>query len=96
MTINTTKTTEEILNALEWEQVGTSEDTLTRILTDSAILHAEPLDYPLTDGIFLYIVDQNGKARIIEISIDDNFIDDPNNFSGIPLVIRLSSPLDPV
>ena len=93
MKIDTTKATESIIDSLKWEIIGTSEDTLSRVLADAAIIHAEPLDYPLTDGVFLYFVDAAGKPRILEISVSNGLIDDPDTFSGIPLSIRLSEPL---
>lgn len=78
---------------LTWTQLGTSEDTLSRVLEDSGIYSAEPVDYPLTDGLLLYISDRNGKPRALEISIADGFLDDPEGFNGVPLVVRLSSPI---
>ena len=89
-TNNTTNTTEENLT---WTDIGTSEDTLSRVLDDAVILQAEPIDYPVTDGLLFYITDYTGKARILEISIADGFLDDPDHFNGIPLEVRLSSPI---
>ena len=80
-------------DSLTWTQLGTSEDTLSRVLEDAGIYYAEPVDYPLTDGLTLYISDRNGKPRILEITIADGFLDDPNGFNGIPLEVRLSSPI---
>ena len=93
MTTNKPKAAETTLESLTWTEIGTSEDTLSRVLEDSGIYSAEPVDYPLTDGLLLYISDRNGKPRILEISIADGFIDDPESFNGVPLVVRLSSPI---
>lgn len=91
--INTTELTESVLESLTWTQLGTSEDTLSRALEDAGIYSAEPVDYPLTDGLMLYISDRNGKPRILEITIADGFLDDPDSFNGVPLEVRLSSPI---
>lgn len=87
------KTENNAAEALTWADIGTSEDTLSRVLDDAVILQAEPIDYPLTDGILFYITDYTGKARILEISIADGFLDDPDHFNGIPLNVKLSSPI---
>ena len=80
---------------LTFVTLGTSEDTLSRVLADCGILYAEPLEYPLTDGVWIYIVDRNGKPRVLEISVTDDLIFDPESFNGVPLVIRLSDPITP-
>ena len=88
--INTTTTPD--YEALEWVQIGTSEDTLNNVLTDCGIVFCEPQSFPLTDGITFYIVDLDGKPRLLDISIAEGLIFDPD-FNGVPLVIRLSSPI---
>ena len=88
--LNTTTTPD--YEALEWVQIGTSEDTLNNVLTDCGILYAEPQSYPLTDGIVFYIIDRDGKPRLLEISIAEGLIFDPE-FNDIPLIVRLSSPI---
>ena len=80
-------------DSLTWTQLGTSEDTLSRVLEDAGIYGVEPISYPITDGLMIYISDRNGKPRILEITIADGFLDDPNGFNGIPLEVRLSSVL---
>ena len=92
-TIGTTTTAEREELNLTWTQIGTSEDTLSDVLSDCGILHAEPQSYPLTDGITLYIIDRNGKPRLLDISIAEGLIFDPE-FNDIPLVVRLSSPIE--
>ncbi len=76
-----------------WTKLGTSEDTLSRVLAGCSIESAEPISYPITDGLSLYIVDRDGKRRILEISVTEGLIDDPDDFDDIPLSIRISSPL---
>lgn len=93
MTTNKPKAANTAFESLTWTEIGTSEDTLSRVLEDSGIYSAEPVDYPLTDGLLLYISDRNGKVRILEISIADEFLDNPTRFNGIPLEVRLSSPI---
>ena len=86
-------TINKILDSLTWEKIGSSEDTLSKILTDAGIIHAEPIDYPLTDGIWLHLLDREGKYRILDISVDERLIYTPDTFNSIPLVVSVSSPI---
>jgi hypothetical protein len=80
-------------DCLEWTPVGTSEDTLSRVLTDSKVLHAEPLSYPLTDGVQLVIEDRTGVKRLLQIEIAEGLIFDAEHFNAVPLIVKLSSPI---
>ena len=79
--------------SLTWSPVGTSEDSLTRLLSDSTVLHAEPLNYPVTDGVQLVIEDRTGKKRLLQIEVAEGLVFDAGSFNGVPLTVKLSSPI---
>ena len=78
---------------LDWTTVGTSEDTLSRLLTDAKVLHVEPLSYPLTDGLQFVIEDRTGTKRLLQIEVAEGLIFDAEHFNGVPLIVKLSSPI---
>lgn len=78
---------------LTWSPVGTSEDTLSRVLADATVLHAEPLNYPVTDGVQLVIEDRTGKKRLLQIEVAEGLVFDAEHFNGVPLTIKMSSPI---
>ena len=80
-------------DSLTWTTVGTSQDTLSRLLTDVKILHVEPLSYPLTDGLTFCITDRTGKNRLLQIEVTEELMFNPEQFNGIPLTVMLSSPI---
>ncbi len=79
--------------SLTWSLVGTSEDTLSRVLADSKVLHVEPLNYPLTDGVQLVIEDRTGKKRLLQIEVAEGLVFDAEHFNGVPLTVKMSSPI---
>ena len=81
------------IECLEWTTIGTSEDTLSRVLADSKVLHVEPLSFPLTDGLQLVIEDRTGKKRLLQIEVAEGLVFDAGTFNGVPLTIKLSSPI---
>ena len=84
------KEAEKNVDSLEWKELDTSEKSLSEVLSDSAILHAEPIDYPATDGISFYIIDRNEKPRILEICVADSYLYGFDS-NDLPITVRLSS-----
>lgn len=73
-------------NNLIWEDVdGRSLDSL---LQDLQIMGAEPIDYPLTDGVVIYAKDtRTDKLIIIDIGVDLF----PPDESANPFYIKIST-----
>lgn len=72
-----TKTANRIINVwdndveLKYSQVDGEE--LASVVSGMKILHTEPIDYPLTDGVIIYLQD---KDRLVALQIDwDPYID---------------------
>ena len=60
---------EKVYDYLSWEDVdGLKLDTIIEGMT---VIGSEPIDYPLTDGIDLYLKDKNGDIYALEIGYDD-------------------------
>ena len=53
---------------LEWEPVMAK--TLARAIEGSTVTGIEPIDYPLTDGLIVYLTDRNGRQLVLEIGAD--------------------------
>lgn len=72
-------------NNLIWEDVdGQSLDSL---LQDLQIMGAEPIDYPLTDGVVIYAKDtRTDKLIIIDIGVDPFSPDESAN----PFYIKIA------
>ena len=72
-------------NNLIWEDVdGQSLDSL---LQDLQIMGAEPIDYPLTDGVVIYAKDtRTDKLIIIDIGVDPF----PPDESANPFYIKIA------
>ena len=53
---------------LEWEPIMAK--TLARAIEGSTITGIEPIDYPLTDGLIVYLTDRSGRQLALEIGAD--------------------------
>lgn len=53
---------------LEWEPVMAK--TLARAIEGSTVTGVEPIDYPLTDGLIVYLTDRSGRQLVLEIGAD--------------------------
>lgn len=74
----------------ESERINSDKESLTDVLSGCVIDFAEPIDYPLTDGVVLHFADRDGKRRQLEIVIADGFEENPKKYEGTPLQILLS------
>ena len=59
---------DEVFNSLCWEAVDGLE--LDGVISGLTVIGAEPIDYPLTDGITLYAKDSTGKLLVFDIGVD--------------------------
>lgn len=65
---------EKVYENLSWEDVdGLKLDTIIEGMT---VIGSEAIDYPLTDGIDLYLKDKNGDIYALEIGYYDDFVRD--------------------
>ena len=64
-------------NRLSWEQVDGLE--VDRIITGLEVVGAEPTDYPLTDGLTIYLRDKAGKILALDIGADIYTVDPEEN-----------------
>ena len=87
------ETINAVIDSLEWQTLGTSEDTLSKVLSDCGVIHCEPCNFPLTDGLYIYVLDRDGKTRIVDVSVSEGMLFDPE-FNGVPLTVKLSSPIE--
>ncbi len=65
--------TDDKFNSLEWEQIDAAENKLDAVLKDCRILGAEPINYPVTDGIIIYMESKSGDRLALEIGNDTDF-----------------------
>ena len=62
-------------NRLSWEQVdGQKVDSL---ITGLKVVGAEPINYPITDGLIIYLKDTEGNITVLDIGTD-LYTEDPN------------------
>lgn len=62
-------------NRLSWEQVdGLAVDSL---ITGLEVVGAEPTDYPVTDGLTIYLKDAQGNITALDIGADI-YTEDPD------------------
>lgn len=52
----------------EWEPIGAK--ALARAIEGGTITGAEPIDYPLTDGLIIYLTDRSGRQLALDIGAD--------------------------
>ncbi len=76
------------------ERISSDKESLTEVLSGCSIDFAEPIDYPLTDGVVLHFADHDGKRRQLQIVIADGYEANPNEYDGTPLQVLLSPPLE--
>lgn len=60
--------TDETFNNLKWRLIDGRK--LESKIAGLTIVGAEPTDYPLTDGITLYLKDKAGKLTALDIGAD--------------------------
>lgn len=66
---------DDVYNSLKWSEVDGKE--LDKIIEGATIVGAEPTDYPLTDGITIYI--KNRAGELIALDIGADFIKSPRS-----------------
>jgi len=60
--------TDEVFNNLEWETLDGM--TVDALIAGAEIVGAEPTDYPLTDGLTIYIKSKSGELCALDIGYD--------------------------
>lgn len=55
-------------NNLKWEKVDGLE--VDRLITGLEVVGAEPTDYPITDGLIIYLKDPEGNIIALDIGAD--------------------------
>lgn len=55
-----------------WPRRDADGKIFAEALTGCVIVGAEPIDYPITDGILLYLIDQYGEPFAVEIGTNLN------------------------
>lgn len=65
---------------LIWKDIDGEE--LNGIVKDCILKKAEPIDYPLTDGVILHLLDTSGKLIVVETGSDWLYLEnvDDNDF----------------
>ena len=66
---------DDVYNSLKWSEVDGK--ALDKIIEGATIVGAEPTDYPLTDGITIYI--KNRAGELIALDIGADFIKSPRS-----------------
>lgn len=65
---------DEVYNNLRWEDVDGSK--LDKLIEGMTVIGSEPIDYPLTDGIDIYLRGKDGFIYALEIGYYDDFVRD--------------------
>ena len=60
--------TDEIFNNLEWETLDGM--TIDALIAGAEIVGAEPVDYPMTDGLVIYMKTKSGELWTLNIGYD--------------------------
>lgn len=74
-----------ITDNLLWEPAGAQ--TIAEAIEGSTITGAEPIDYPLTDGLIIYLTGRSGRQLALEIGADP----DADPTEGNPFYINLAA-----
>lgn len=75
---------EDAFNALEWRDID--GEKIDDALTGATVIGAEPVDYPQTDGLIIYLRGRSGAAFALEAGADTVFMEDGEN----PFYTRLA------
>lgn len=59
---------DEEFNGLSWENIDGRE--LEALISGRRVRGVEPIDYPLTDGIIIYLQDNSGGLLALEVGTD--------------------------
>lgn len=76
---------DEIFNNLNWKPID--GEKLDAKITGLTVVGSEPTDYPLTDGVTLYLKDEAGKLLALDIGADFNTSGNDDN----PFYIQLAN-----
>ena len=76
---------DEVYNNLRWEDVDGSK--LDKLIEGMTVIGSEPIDYPLTDGIDIYLRGKYGAIYALEICYD-NFARDTETEN--PFYVKLA------
>ena len=60
--------TDEVFNNLEWETLDGM--TVDALIAGAEIVGAEPTDYPITDGITIYMKTKSGELCALSVGYD--------------------------
>ena len=64
---------DEIFDNLKWSSmIKKTNDQLDKTLEGVTIVGAEYIDYPIPDGVLLYLKDNHGKVTVLELGVDEN------------------------
>lgn len=69
---------ESVYDSLAWETLDGRE--LGLLLQGLVILGAEPIDYPCTDGVVIYLEDRAGEVFVMETGADPFCLEEANPF----------------
>lgn len=59
---------DNIFDFLRWGTVDGME--VGTLIQGATVIGAEPIDYPLTDGVLLYLRDERGHTLVLDIGTD--------------------------
>lgn len=65
---------EKVYDYLSWEDVDGLK--LDKLIEGMTVIGSEPIDYPLTDGIDIYLRSKDGAIYALEIGYYDDFVRD--------------------
>ena len=74
----------QVMDRLEWIPVG--GEALDLFVEGMTIVGSEPIDYPLTDGVILYLRAADGRMIALDIGVDI-FSTDPE---GNPFYVNVA------
>jgi len=75
---------ESAFNALEWRAID--GEKIDEALTGATVIGAEPVDYPETDGLIIYLRGRSGAAFALEAGAEYDFAEEGEN----PFYTRLA------
>ena len=68
-----------------WEPA--EAQTIAEAIEGSTVTGAEPIDYPATDGLIIYLIGRSGRQLALEIGADP----DTDPATGNPFYIRFAA-----
>lgn len=77
---------DDVFDALEWEAV--EDVSVYNLLPGKTIVGVELCGYPMTDGLFIYYREDDGRLWVLDCSMSDEWMYGPDTTTSNPLIFQ--------